>query len=809
MESPTPNKPSFAELIRRVDELEAEAERYRRDEAALRERERRLDALLNNLPGMAYRCANDKDWTMKFVSRGCRALTGYDASMLIENRAVVYGQVILPEDRQWVFDQVQTALDQERPFRLTYRIRTAQGEIKWVWEQGAGVSPRGRSPTELEGFITDITDRRRAEKELGTRQKYLESVLHSAPDAIVTLDADHRVLEWNPGAEQIFGFARDEVIGRNLDDLVTDPTVRGEARGFTHQVLNGGKLPPTEVVRYRKDQTPVHVIAAGSPIVVEGRVLGVVAVYTDISPLKRVEKALRRNEKQYRALYATSKRSEEIYRSLLNSSADPIVIYDMEGRVEYLSPAFTNLFGWRLEELQGQRIPFVPESEQEKTIAIIRHLIDEGRPCRLFQTQRLTKDGRLLDISISASRYADHENRPAGMLAILRDVSDRKRLEGQLLQAQKMEAIGTLAGGIAHDFNNILGAIIGYTELAHYDAEPGSMVKLNMEHVLKAGHRAKDLVKQILTFSRRSEQEKRPIQVAPIVTEALTLLRASIPTTVEIIPRIGTRRGVVLADPSQIHQILMNLCTNAAQAMEIQGGVLEVGLDKIRLAAYDPVEYPELNPGRYLKLSVRDNGCGMPLDVIGRIFDPYFTTKGHGKGTGLGLAVVHGIVQSLGGGIRVRSQPGSGSLFEVLLPAWESATVPEKQIAGPLPGGNERILLVDDELSLVSLEKQMLERLGYRVECRTSSVEALALFQARPDDFDLVLTDMTMPNMTGKDLAVEILTLRPGMPIILCTGYSEGITAESARDIGIRNYLMKPLSIKDLSRTIRKVLEDG
>jgi CheY-like chemotaxis protein len=370
-----------------------------------------------------------------------------------------------------------------------------------------------------------------------------------------------------------------------------------------------------------------------------------------------------------------------------------------------------------------------------------------------------------------------------------------------------MEAIGTLAGGIAHDFNNILGAIWGYAELAAMDTPDDLPVKTSLQQVLKACGRARDLVQQILAFSRQTEQEERPIKLGPIVKESLKLLRASIPATIKIRQNIDKDSGTVVIDASQAHQVLMNLCTNAAHAMRETGGVLEVGLTNTDIDAEQAAQGRDFEPGPYVRLTVNDTGHGIEPCLMGRIFDPYFTTKEKGVGTGLGLSVVHGIVKAHGGTVSVSSAPGKGATFHVYLPRLEARAAREARPAETLPTGNERILLVDDEETLIQIGRQMLERLGYRVVARTSPIEASEAFRANPDGFDLVITDQTMPNMTGDRLAKQLMAIKPEIPIILCSGFSELTDEKKARAMGIRAYVMKPLVMSDLAQTIRKVLE--
>jgi len=392
-------------------------------------------------------------------------------------------------------------------------------------------------------------------------------------------------------------------------------------------------------------------------------------------------------------------------------------------------------------------------------------------------------------------------------VAISLDVTEMQRMEGQLRQALKMEAIGTLAGGIAHDFNNILSAIIGYTELSIAVAEKETALYDNLREVLQAGMRAKELVKQILGFSRQADQELKPVQVKLIVKESLKFLRASWPTTIKIRQDIPSD-SLIIADPTQIHQVLINLCANAGYAMGEKGGMLEIKLSDVKLEAGFKDEYSELKPGSYLELTVIDTGHGMPAHILDRIFDPFFTTKETGEGTGMGLSVVHGIVGSYGGAITAYSKPGEGSTFKVYFPVVERQLEPQTQDEEPIAIGTERILFVDDEPALVNIGKQMLESLGYTVTTRTSSLEALELFKAKPDRFDLVITDMAMPNMPGDTLSAELMKVRPEIPVILCTGYSSKISDETAMKIGIKAFAYKPIARHDLAKSVRRVLDE-
>jgi PAS domain S-box-containing protein len=489
---------------------------------------------------------------------------------------------------------------------------------------------------------------------------------------------------------------------------------------------------------------------------------------------------------------------------------------DAQWSVEFVSENVVKLAGYASHDFLAGKISYGAIIHPQDKARVVEEVAKAGMEAGLVTFTHkpyriISKDGVVKWVRDQSYIRRDSQGVITHFEGIVVDVTEEIELEERLQQAQKMEAVGTLAGGIAHDFNNILSVILGYSELAKDDALPGSDIAQDLEQVIIAGNRAKELVKQILAFSRQAKVERIPLQLQSLIKEALKMLRSSIPTTIEIKDEIDSRCGPVLVDPTQVHQILMNLCTNANHAMEKSGGVLTIELNP---ALVGPAHHPSaanLKPGKYTELVVSDTGSGIAPEVMPKIFNPYFTTKNVGKGTGMGLAITHGIVAGYGGAITVASEVGQGSAFHVYLPVVEPQAMEDGQggqNAEVLPMGQEHILFVDDEELLAQMGHDMLSRLGYRVTACGSSLEALATFQRSPGDFDLVITDQTMPDMTGLDLARRMLQIRPDIPIILCTGYSNLVDEKKAKSVGIREFVLKPLTKGMVATLIRQALGD-
>ncbi len=508
---------------------------------------------------------------------------------------------------------------------------------------------------------------------------------------------------------------------------------------------------------------------------------------------------------------------EEKYRALFQQSTHSIILYDPETRlpVEFNDPANKNL-GYTRKEFEKLKMEDYSLTSLEEIQARVQETIDRGQIS--FETRHKRKDGRIRDIVVNARSICIGGR--TYLLTLLNDITEIKKtdteriqLEKQLRQSQKMESLGTLAGGIAHDFNNILGVILGYGELALMELPDTSEnpIRQNVESLLKAVNRAKELVRQILTFSRQTEESRRPINVNTIVKETLKLLRSTLPTSIDIKQNIVGESNLVLGTPTQIQQVIMNLCTNALHAMGGNRGTLTVDIQamdvKDKVVKADMVAFKEMEPGPYLLISVGDTGHGISPGILEQVFDPYFTTKQPGEGTGLGLSMVHGIIKNYKGNIAINSQMGNGTQVKVWFPTVDTALEPEEEEFQILPLGKEKILMVDDEEELLKSNRQILEQLNYSVATCSSSMAALEIFRETPEDFDLILTDMSMPEMTGLQLTEEVFKIRPDIPIILCTGFSEFIDAKEAKAIGIKEFLMKPVDKQTLANIIRKALD--
>jgi signal transduction histidine kinase/ActR/RegA family two-component response regulator len=632
---------------------------------------------------------------------------------------------------------------------------------------------------------------RQAQIELSGLQREFEDLYEFAPCGYITLNPKGIISRINLNGAKLISELRKRVINTGFSQYIAP----GWEDVYLHARRKAGQSGEKQTIELplKTDRgsfcwvrTDIKADRAKDDAVLQWRM-----VLVDITEKAAVEAALRQ--------------SEEKYRKMMESLTDPVYVCSPNMTVEYMNRAMIDRLG---RDATGETCHKAIHGRDEKCDWCKFDKVRNGQTVEIsIQSPKDHRSYRITNMPIL------NDDKTVSKLTIFRDITDflkaieeKEYVKAQLAQARKIESIGNLAGGIAHDFNNILASIIGFTELALEEVENGTTQQDNLQEIYTAGKRARNLVKQILTFARQAEQETRPVKVRAIAREALGLLRSSISTSIEIKSNLQSD-SLVMGTATQIHQILLNLCTNAAQAME-DGGVLEIGLNDIYLEGSLIRRFPDLGPGDFLEISVTDTGKGIAPDVIDSIFEPYFTTKAPGEGTGMGLATTHGLVKGYGGEIMVESRPGEGTVFKIYLPVVRKRVAEKLPKVGALPTGSERILLVDDELPIAKMGGKILERLGYAVTTCTSSVTALELFKTNPEAFDLVLTDMAMPNMTGDKLSVELMKIRPDIPVVLCTGFSRKISDETVAGIGIKGFVHKPVAKADLAKIIRKVLDE-
>ncbi len=708
---------------------------------------------------------------------------------------------------QWYRGHVSQSKLVENAFESTDFFPELGKAGKWLHFTAAAIrDSRGG----LVGAVTtleDITDIKLAEDALKESRQQLGDIIDFLPDATLVIDKERRVIAWNRAMEEMTGIRAADILEKGdyeyalpfygerrpiLIDLVLGRQEELEARNA--KADKSTTLLSSETYVPALMGTGAYLFGKASALRdSKGNIVGAIESIRDITERRRVEDALAQAEEKYRSIFENAVTG--IYQSTL------------DGRILNANQAFSRMLGYEspqelsntIEDLSRQLYVY-PERRSE-----LLRLVEKEGMVREFEVQFFRKDRSIAWLALNLRAVRDSGGKLVYLEGTAQDITVRKALESRLLQTHKMEAIGTLAGGVAHDFNNILTAISGYSEMVKRRLPEGE-ISGYIERVLQACDRAKNLVGQILTFSRGVEHQIRPVDIRPLTAEAVKMLRATLPATIDIRLEIESEVPAVLADPTHIHQVIVNLCTNAAHAMREHGGFLDVHLEKVEISPDMLVFHSDLMPGRYIRLRVMDTGVGIAPEIVHRIFDPFFTTKQQGEGTGLGLSVVYGIVKESRGTISVHSEPGVGSVFSVYLPAIAEDIKPAEESSTTIPGGNETILFVDDEDILIELGRDMLEDLGYQVVACQDSHHALEAFRSQQNRFDIVITDMTMPGMTGLDLAREILKIRPDIPIILCTGFSELVTEEKAKGIGIREFMMKPFTTKTIAEVINKAL---
>ena len=726
----------------------------------------------------------DRDWRFRFVSRRFTSRIGKEPKDLV-------GRVIwdmFPKHLGTIYEEnLRAAMEKREIRRFEFEGRYTQAWYSMaVFPSADGITVLG----------VDITKRKKDEEALQASEARFRSVLDNSRDVVYRFNMRTGRFEYvSPSCEKVVGYPADPLAG--LDGQAALEMIHPDDRkAFLDAVARCEETGDAEIeyrqrgadgaYRWLSNHISVSRDRDGRPLYRDGNI-------RDVTERKEAEVLRQALIEQERLRLGAA----------VDQAPDAVVMLDLDGTIRYANAAFGFVNKMAKDETKGRSYfdEFTPRALADQ----MRQALAAGRAWQ-GSLARPIRGGRPVELEVALSAVTDTAGAVVGGLVTEKDVTYEMALQRQLRQGQKMEALGTLAGGIAHDFNNILNPIFISVELALLEPSLDPAVRSHLEVGLKAAERGRDLVKQVIAFSRQKERERKPFKAAPVVRESVNFLRVSLPSTIEIRSEVRDETGAILGDPAQLQQIVVNLSSNAAYAMRQSGGVLTVNLDGVEADDELAGQVPGLKPGPYLRLTVADTGTGMTPGVVARLFDPFFTTKGPGEGSGMGLPVVDGIVRDYGGGIAVMTEEGRGSTFTVYLPREECGGSPPESIPDDLPRGTGRILLIDDEEVQIYSIRRMLEKLGYEVVALTDGREAVERFRSEPRRFDLVITDQTMPRLTGMQVAGELLRSRPDLPIILCTGYSEVVDARKARALGIREFLMKPYSVREMAEVVRRTL---
>ncbi len=756
----------------------------KKTEEALRESEAKYSALVENSEDGIIMI---QEGVLTFINEASTDLVGY---LPKEMTGASFVKFVAPEHRDLVVKRYTERMEgKDVPSIYEIELLRKDGTTVPV-EVNAMHIEYGGKPTDL-AFVRDITERKQAEIEVQKRQVYLESVLHNAPEAIVTLDASNLVLEWNPGAEQIFGYTRQEVVGKNIDDLIALPEVHQEATTLTRKALSSRKIPPRKTVRYRKDGTPVPVILAAAPILIDDELEGVVAVYTDITERNLAEEALRE--------------SEERFRILVEESPFGVSIIGKDGRYKYLNPTFRAIFGYDLKDIPTGRQWFnkaYPDQEYRKEA--ISAWISDLRGAEPGESRQETFTVTCKDGSEKTIHFRPVTMKTGDQFVIYEDITERKQLEEQLHLVQRMEALGTLAGGIAHNFNNLLTGIMGNASLMLLNTDPAHPHYKRLKGIEKLVDSGSKLTRQLLGYARKGQYEIKPLNINRVVRETSDTFDAT-RKDIRVHQHLAEDLHGVHADQGQIEQVLWNLYVNAADAM-VGGGDLFIETRNLTHAEIMDKPY-KVKPGTYVLITVRDTGSGMGKKTMERIFEPFFTTKGLARGTGLGLASAYGMVKAHGGHIDVDSRRGKGTAFSIYLPASPQEVPDRPMTSWRLERGHEALLLVDDEAMVLEVSQELLEMLGYTVFPARGGREAVELYRAHSDHIDMVILDLIMPDMGGGETYDRLRELDPRVKVLLSSGYSIDGQASEILKRGCDGFIQKPFEAKELSQRIREILD--
>ena len=781
---------SATDLIRTNKQMSREIEERRRAEEELQASEEKYRTILENIEEGYFEVDLAGNFTL--VNDSLCRIAGYSRDEMIGMNNRDY---TTPETAKEMYQVFSKTHQTGEPAKIVdYDIFRKDGSTRTLELSASLMANSTGEPVGFRGVVRDVTKRKRAEEALRESEERYRSLFKNNHTVMLLIDPETaNIVDANPAACSFYGWGHEELTSKKITDIntLTDEQV--------FQEIERAKSEENQHFFFRhrlaKDKI-VDVEVFSGPIVLNGKQL-LYSIVHDITERKQTIEALQS--------------SEEKYRTVLEANPDPVVVYDIEGKVVYYNPAFTRVFGWSLGERLGKKMDvFVPEESLPETQTMINRVL-AGESFFGIETRRYTKEGKIIPVSISGAVLRDMDGNPVGSVINLRDISEQKNLEGQLQQAQKMEAVGTLAGGIAHDFNNLLQAIQGYTELLLMRKKEGESDWRELQEVIRASKRGAELTQQLLTFSRKVESKRRPLDLNQEVGELRELLERTIPKMIDVEFKLVDNLKMVNADPAQLKQVLMNLALNAKDAMA-EGGKLLIETQSVTLDQEFCRKYAEVKPGDYVLFSISDTGHGMGKETLEHIFDPFYTTKEVGKGTGLGLAIVYGIIKNHEGYITCYSRPEVGTTFRIYLPTIESETLPVDVLIAPKPeglarGGNETILLVDDEEFIRELGVDVLGRAGYTVLTASNGENALKLYHQERTRIDLVILDLIMPGMGGSKCLEELLKMDPDTRVLIASGYAPDGPTKGALDTGAKGFVSKPYDTSQLLQLVRKILD--
>lgn len=758
-------------------------------ELELIEAGRTISTLLANLPGMAYRCVNERSWKMEYVSDGVLELTGYEAEELLANAAISYNELIVPEDRDYVWEEIQSALRQDRPFRLSYRIRSRDGDIKWVWEQGCAVRSDSGEVIALEGFITDVTERKQAEEAVRSREEFYRELIDESTDMFSIVDENCNFLYQSTSIESTLGYSPEEMIQTNGMTYIHPDDVAEVREQFTRILTE--KAEPTVTYRFRAANGTWRLLESkGRNLLDNPHVRGIVINSRDITERSRVQLELMK--------LATA----------VEQAAEAIIITDTEGNIQYVNPAFEEMSGYDRSSAIGRNPRFLRSGENSP--ALYRQMWEQISAGKHWVGRLVnkTRDAKEYIVEVAVSPMKNDDGTIINYVAVQRNITKEKELEDQLRQAQKLEAVGRLASGIAHDFNNLLAGIRGFAELISLDTSTDPKIKSFASEIVTASGRAADLTGQLLAFSRQGNYLSVPVDIHTVIGEVEGILRHTMEKNINLETQLDATNTMIKGDPSQIQSAILNLAVNARDAMP-NGGVLTIKTWN-READLEYKEKHDLitDQTHFVAVEVVDTGTGIPADQLAHIFDPFFTTKPQGEGTGLGLAGVYGCAKNHKGGVFVESEQGVGSSFTILLPLIEDSSADSQQDETPdsTAAGNH-ILIVDDQDETLQTARRILVKAGYKVTICSTSGEFLKILEEE-EQVDLALIDVVMPGISGRDLFNKAREIRPEICVMLMSGYSDHQVHESL-DAGVAGFLPKPFDAKNLLQKVRELLMQG